>query len=466
MKRLNNVTFFLVYATLIFTTLAYGTVHQPIIAFFYFVVAAMAILWAADCLTSGEVRFSKSVLQLPLLLLGLYGLIQIVPFGTYTDTAGTAIARTISIEPFATQTTAMHIFALCAFFAVALVSLDSAVRLRRLVTIITVFGFVYAFYAVLQSVLSPAKIYGIYAPQAGTPFGSFVNRHNFAAVMEMMLAVPLGLLFVGAVRRDKLLLHVVAIALMASSLLLSGSRGGLVALVIEIIILVILTTRSRGRKNVLLKIGLSLLLAAAAVGGAIFVGGDTSLTRFAESAEGPDITSNRTQLWAETVKLIRDHVPMGSGLGTFGQAYTPYDPSSGYERAEQAHNDYLQMLADAGLVGLIIGALFLFWFFREGVRNVKSENTFRKGVAVGAFAGCCAILVHSVFDFVLHVTAVSVSFLTLMALLVASGRKYDDDIEELEERGGKRHRSASVTSIRTGTRKRRSSPVEKKAEGN
>ena len=459
MSRLNKISFFLIPALSIFTTLAYGTVHQPIIAFFYALTTVSVLLWAADCYTSGTMRVSRSPLQIPLILLGVYAFIQIIPFGTIAEAAGVSgIPRTISVEPFGTQVTALHIFALSAFFSVALVYIDTAVRLRRMVTVITVFGFIYAFYGILQSVLSPLKIYGIYGPQGAVPFGSFVNKHNFAALMELAVSIPLGLLFVGAVKSDKRLLYVVAIALMGSSLLLSGSRGGLIALIAEIILLIILTTRSKGTRNIVLKVGLSALLLIAAIGGAIFVGGDTSLTRFADSASSTDITSSRSHIWGVTLKVIAGNMPFGAGLGAFVSAYPQYDTASGLDRVEQSHNDYLQILADAGIVGLVIGALFLFWFFREGIRNIAGKNTFRRGVAVGAFAGCCAVLVHSLFDFVLHITAISVMFLTLVSLLVASGRKYEDDIEEFDEPKSKRRRSASVTPI--GQRKRRTKSLE------
>ncbi len=458
MTRLNKLSFFLICATVVFTTLAYGTVHQPIIAFFYAMVMVIALLWATDCLTSGMFRFSRSLLQVPLLLFSVYAFIQTIPFGTITEADGiSAIPRTISIEPFATKLTALHIFALYIFFAVSLVYLDSAARLRRMVTVITVFGFAYAFYAILQSVLSPDKIYGIYAPRSAMPFGSFVNRHDFAALVEMAISIPLGLIFAGAVQRDKRLLYIVAIALMGSTLLLSGSRGGLVALLAEIIIVIIVTTRAKGQRNLVLKAALSVLLVITAIGGAIFVGGDTSLTRISEKANSTDVSSSRTEIWGTTLKIISNHMPFGAGVGAFPQAYTPFDPSSGLERVEQAHNDYLQVLADAGIVGLILGILFLFWFFREGLRSTRVTNGFRRGVAIGAFAGCFAILIHSLFDFVLHITALSVMFLTLMAMLVASGRKYVDDTDEFDDIQSNRGRAASVTPIDGLPRRRRSS---------
>jgi hypothetical protein len=219
---------------------------------------------------------------LALLAAAVYGFIQVIPFGTIADVAGiSGVPRTLSLDIFATRLSAIHYVALFFFLSVLLVLLDSASRIRRLAGVITVFGFVYAFFAILQSVLSPTKIYGIY--EATSPFGSFVNRHNYAAFMEMAVAVPMGLIFTGAIVKDKRLLYITAIALMGVSLLLSGSRGGLIAFLAEIIFLVLLTTGTKSRSNLALKLSLAVLLFVAVIAGAVFVGGETSLTRVADT---------------------------------------------------------------------------------------------------------------------------------------------------------------------------------------
>ena len=198
---------------------------------------AVAVLWAIDGFVSGVARFNKNLLQIPLLAIFVYALIQVVPFGSLAETAGVSgIPRTISLDPFWTKVFALHFFALFIFFAALLVCLDSEKRLKKLVWLITIFGFAFAFFAILQAVLSPNKIYGVYEAQYAVPFGSFVNRHNFAAYMEMTIAVPLGMMFAGAVERDRRLLFVTAIGLMGVALILSGSRGGLVALLAEIVL--------------------------------------------------------------------------------------------------------------------------------------------------------------------------------------------------------------------------------------
>lgn len=454
----NKILFFLLCATIILTALAYGTVHQPTIAVFYIFAVIVVLLWTIDAFQSGVFRFNRSLLQIPLAATIAYGLFQIIPFGSWAETAGVeGISRTISLDPFWTKIATIHFIALLVFFAAFLSFINSAKRLRTIVTMITIFGFGFAFFAILQSVLSPNKIYGIYDVPYANPFGSFVNRHNFAAYMEMTICLPLGLMFVGAIGKDRRLLYITAIALMGIALLLSGSRGGLVALIAAVFFLVILTAKTKNTNQFILKIGLAVLLIATIVVGSILIGGESSLTRFAETANSQDFSTSRTHIWSVTLKIILNNLPFGAGLGAFGVAYTPFDTLNGLERVEQAHNDYLEVLACAGIVGLIIGGFFIYRLFRTGLENIKTSNTFRRGVCAGALAGCFAILVHSLFDFVLHTTAISVLFLMLVSLVAVSGNKFADDGRDFEPRSGKKSRSASITPIEKGRKSRRKS---------
>lgn len=443
--------FFLLCATLVLTTLAYGTVHQPTIAIFYLVAVIVLVLWAIDAFFSGTLRLNKSLLQIPLLAAFLYAIVQVIPFGSLAETAGVSgIPRTISLDPFWTKVSALQFLAIFIFLATFLSYLNSAKRLQKIVSVITIFGFVFAFFAILQVFLSPNKIYGIYDVPYAVPFGSFVNRHDFAAYMEMTIAVPLGLMFVGAVQKDKRLLYITAIGLMGIALLLSGSRGGLISLLAEIFFLVILTAKTKNSGQLALKAGLSVLLVATLIIGAILIGGETSLTRFAETAASNDFSANRFHIWEVTLSIIKNNLPFGAGFGAFGVAYTPYDSLNGMGRVEQAHNDYLQILADAGIVGLLIGGFFIYQLFRTGLQNIKTSNLFRRGVVVGAFAGCFAILVHSLFDFVLHITAVAMLFITLISMIVAGGNKFPDDVVDVSQTNKRKRRSATVTSIEKG----------------
>jgi len=437
MTLANRIAFVLLLTALLFTTLAYGGVHQPVIAMYYVIVAAAGIAVSYGWIRAGKVMLTASGLQLPLIGAALYALVQLVPFGTVEAGVG-AVPRTISLDPNATWMTFLHFVSLILFFGAMLSVLNSAMRIRTVAVVVTIFGFAYAFFAILQSVLSPQSIYGIYNVPDGSPFGSFVNRNNFATFMEMTIALPLGLVVAGAVERDKQLLVITAVVLMSVALLLSGSRGGLVALIAAALLIVFLTRKGRSRKELMLKFGLVAVFLVVVVAGAIFVGGDTSLTRIAETAAAGDITTDRSHIWAITLKVIAEHFPLGAGFGAYHVAYTQYDTLSGVLRVEQAHNDYLQVLADAGLPGLVLGLLFLYLFVRTARRALAVTNKFRRGIALGTIAGCFAVLVHSIFDFGLHITAVALMFFTLLSLLNAAGNEYGDDFPNDDRRPHRR----------------------------
>ncbi len=439
--------FFALCAAIVLTTLGYGTVHPSLVGLFWVSAALIIVLWAADGFVGGALRFSKNWLQIPLLAAILFGVIQMIPFGSLIEVGVSNVPRTISFDPYQTQLAVWHFAALLIFFAATLAFIDSPQRLKFVALLITIFGFVFAFYAIIQNLLDPGRIYGFYQRLYIQPFGSFVNKHNFAAYLEMCLAIPLGLLFSGVIVREKRLLYFTAIGLMGVALVMSGSRGGLVALIAELVFLAVIATKNRSVNNLFVKVGLAAALVAAIVVGTVLIGGDSTLTRIAETAESKDPTSSRLQIWATTLEVIKQSPVLGAGWGAFGIAYTQFDPLNGRERVEQAHNDYLQILADAGIVGAILGVFFIFILFRDGWRRIGSPDDFRRGVAVGALAGCFAILVHSLFDFVLHTTAISLLFLTLAALATINGRV------EVAETPRPKRRKASVTSIESRRKK-------------
>lgn len=429
---LDRIVFAMLCSTVFLTVVPYGTVHPPVIGIFHALTALVTVVAITDSVMRGVARIRLSVFQIPIAAAIVYAFVQIVPFGSTAGAAGLAgVPNTISRDPFWTLIFAMHLIALGLFLSLALSYIDSARRMNAALVFVSVFGFVFAFFAIIQSFLSPEKIYGVYETAYAKPFGTFVNRHNFAAYMELAIALPLGLLFQGGVRRDKRLLLLTAVALMAVAVLMSGSRGGLFALGSQLLLLLILSRGRVIRGRMWLKAVLGIALVAVIVFGAALIGGDTSMNRLSETASSQDFSTRRAEIWSVTLATIRGNLPLGAGFGAFGVAYTPHDPRNGLERVEQAHNDYLQLLADAGVVGAVIGIVFLVALFRSARSVIRVENVFRRGVGVGALVGIFGVLVHSLFDFVLHTTAVSVLFLFMTAMLSASEDRYPDDLADV-----------------------------------
>jgi O-antigen ligase len=434
---------------LVLSTLAYGTVHYWTLAIFQASAALLIFFWAVDAWRSRILRISRNHLQLPLLGICLLGFIQLLPLGSSPLAAATGLeaARTLSLDPYSTRLVLVQLLALFVYFAAALAFIDSPRRLRVVAQTIIIFSFALAIFGLIQSFISPTKIYGIKELGQSTSFGPFINRHHFAAYMEMALGLTVGLLLSGAVEREKRLLYIFAAGLMAIALVMTNSRGGIISLFAETLFIFIITgfggghrsesgERKKGRARALmLRAGLAFVLLFAVFSAVVFFGGEEVLSRFIGTVNSQDPTTGRVHFWRGTTEIIRSHTLTGAGLGAFGVAYTLYDTRNGMYRLEQAHNDYLQVLADTGIVGAILGLAFVIILFRSGFARRETDDPFRKGVATGALVGCFAVLVHSFFDFTLHTAANSLLFLTLAALATLDG-----NVEEGGHRKRRRRR--------------------------
>jgi len=175
------------------------------------------------------------------------------------------------------------------------------------------------------------------------------------------------------------------------------------------------------------RIGLGFAMIVAVFFGVLYFGGEDALSRLVGSVTTDDMTTGRAHFWRGTVQIIRDHPLLGTGLGAFSAVYPRYDTANGNYRLEQAHNDYLQTLSDAGVVGGALGLIFIVVLFRVALKRMQSHDRVRRGVALGALAGCTGVLVHSFFDFTLHTTANALLFLVLAALATVNGRVEEPD---------------------------------------
>jgi O-antigen ligase len=436
--------------TMVLSTLAYGTVHYWALAVFQIGALILVILWAVDAWRSRTLRFSRNTLQLPVLGLILLGLVQLLPIGSQANAAEALSAtpvKSLSLDPYSTRLALVQIGTLFVYFAAALAFIDSPKRLRLIVRVVTIFGFMLAIFGMIQSFTSPGKIYWLKELPQSTPFGPFYNRHHFAAYMEMAMALPLGLLFSGTIESDKRPLYIFAVFIMGVALIMTGSRGGILSLVAEAVFFALVVSlksdkerdgskeKSGRARAIMVRAGLSLALILVILGGAVLFGGEDALSRIVGSVNSNDPTTGRAHFWGVTLDIIKAHPVLGTGLGSYGLAFTQYDTRNGFYRLEQAHNDYLQVMSDAGILGAALGIFFIVVLFKLGFARRESADKFRSGVATGALAGCFAVLVHSFFDFTLHTTANALLFLMLVALATLNGR-----VEEASTRHRRRHR--------------------------
>ena len=454
--------FLIVCLAIVLSALAYGMVHYWALALFFVGGTAVLVLWLVDGWNLGSFRISRNVLQLPLLGMLLLGAFQLLPLRHPEDVGAQSIplARSLSLDPYSTRFILVQVTAFLIYFAAVLIFTDTPKRLRLLVRTITIFGFFLAIFGLTQSFTSPDKVYWLREMPQSQAFGPFINRHHFAGYMELTLAVPLGLVFTGAIAREKRFIYLFAAGLMAIALIMTNSRGGLISLFAELLFLVATMGRRRSRhkhknresdrprlrlRSAAAKAGLALALVVALFAGVVLLGGEEALTRMVGSVNTDDPSTGRAHFWSVTVDIIKHHPLVGTGLGAFGVVYTGYDSRNGMYRLEQAHNDYLQVLSDGGIVGAVLGLFFVVALFRLGFARRESRDEFRRGVAIGALAGCFGVLVHSFFDFTLHTPANALLFLVLAALATINGRV--EDVQSRRKRRSNRD-SEAVAELR------------------
>ena len=438
-KRRHTIASRLIFLTLcvgmVLTTLAYGTVHYWALAAISLSAAGIVCLWSVDGLVIRSTRVSRNRLQFPILGMIALGLIQLLPLRA-PDNAGLSLSpvRTLSLDPYATRLVIVQVASLFVYFAATLIFTDTPRRLRTLVRTITIFGFLLAMFGLTQSFTTDGtRVYWFRQLTQSTAFGPFINRHHFAGYMELAIAIPLGLLFTGAVEKQKRVLYAFAAMLMGVALIMTNSRGGIISLGAEILFLAVVGTTARSRNGqrlprgeraraAMMRAGLAFALIVALIGGAFAFGGSDIFTRLLGTPTAADPTTGRAHFWSVALDVIKAYPIAGSGLGSFGIIYTRYDSRNGLFRVEQAHNDYLQALSDGGIIGGALGLWFILVLFRRGFARRETHDHFRRGVVTGALAGCFAVLVHSFFDFTLHTTANALLFLILAALATQDSR--------------------------------------------
>jgi O-antigen ligase len=117
--------------------------------------------------------------------------------------------------------------------------------------------------------------------------------------------------------------------------------------------------------------------------------------------------------------MVRDRPVLGWGLGTFLIAYPQYRSFSTDLVVNQAHNDYVQVLVETGILGFACVAWFIVNLYRISLRNWRAHSRVATVSVLGALVGCTGILIHSLSDFNLHIPANAAMFFVLCG--IASG---------------------------------------------
>jgi O-antigen ligase len=386
-------------ALLIFAVLAFGAVDEWSTFSFEAGAAGLFLFWAAKQLVSKQVRLSKNPLYLPMLL--FFGLIL----------AQIALGR--SAYAYVTKYEALQY---AAYGVVLLIAAECVIGedTRRIFALaMIVFGALYAFFALAQELTSNGRIFWIHSPRFhGAIYGSYVNHDHYAGLMEMLVPIPLVLSMGHALKGGKRALVGSCAVLMASTIFLSGSRAGMIAFVLELVLFAALTFGQRRNPRVALGSAAVCILVLAFL---VFLGKVHVLGRLGDL--GPDL---RLAITKDSWRMFSHRPLWGWGLGTFPTVYPRYRSFYTNLFVNEAHNDYAQLLVETGVFGFGLMVWFLAQVYRRGLQTYRRwEFRWDGALSFAALLGCTGILVHSLVDFNLQIPANAALFYVLCALAAA-----------------------------------------------
>ena len=381
---------------LIFAVLAFGAVDEWSTFTFEAGATALFLVWAGTQLVSKQVKLSKNPLYLPTFL--FFGLIL----------AQIALRR--SAYGYVTKYEALQYIS----YGIVLLIAAECVReedTRRLFALaMTIFGALYAFFALAQELTSNGKIFWVHSPRFhGSIYGSYVNHNHYAGLMEMLVPIPLVLSMGHILKGGKRALVGFCAVLMASTIVLSGSRAGMIGFGLEIVLLPVLTfQRGRSLRVVLGSVSVCMLILALLT----FLGKGQMLGRLGDLRP-----ENRLDITKDSLRMFSKRPFIGWGLGTFPTVYPRYRSFYTNLFVNEAHNDYVQLLTETGLLGFGLMLWFLVRVYRHGLPTSRRwEFKWDGAVSLAALLGCTGILVHSFLDFNLQIPANAAFFYVLCAL--------------------------------------------------
>ena len=366
--------------------------------------ATLFVLWGMVAIRRRQVEIHWNWLYLPLLGLGAIAIVQYI-FG-------------LSVYPYLTKIELLKWASYGLLFFLTTESFQTEDQVRQFVWFLLSLGFVVSLFAIIQHFTFNGKLYWFVSlPSGAGPFGPFVNGDHFAGFVELTAPLGLALLLFRSRRREQVTLLLLFTIVPIGALILSASRGGIIGLVLEFALLAFLSRAHRiGRKQLLGAVAVALVAGSFIV----WLGVSKATQRFGQLTHRGVSGELRVSIYHDTWCIFLDHLWVGTGLGTLVAVYPRYASFYNGLTVEHAHNDYLELLADTGIVGGLIGLSFIGLLSWRSLANLRlARSSLARAIIAGSLVACSGLLVHSLMDFNLHIPSNTLIFLLLSCLATA-----------------------------------------------
>jgi O-antigen ligase len=439
---LNAVIFVALLTLTVVIAIPYGSVDAWWGAILECSIFMLTALWLLEVLCRGRWQIKGLMILLPVIAITIYAFLQGVewPASWLTVGSGVSARHTLTIDKYQTFLTARRLLALTLFLGLLLLHTSTVTRLRWLMRVLIAVGLASAIFGILRQLLqSPNSPSGFVLPflYAGSGYGQFLSANVFAYLMEMTFALITGLILGGGIHRRHVLIYSPIAIVVWTALVLSNSRGGIFSFICGSVFLLFIASiwysarrlaqsderdhriLSFVRSSILVRILGILLIVGTLISGVLWMGGDQLARKSALSEQESADGTTRSEIWRSTWGLIKDHPWTGVGFGAYFLAIPQYQSGSGRIKVEQAHNDYLDLAANGGLVACVLGAWLIGGIIWRARLSMGSTDRFRAAAALGAVAGVLSVSVHSLVDFGLQVPGIALVFAGLIVVAVA-----------------------------------------------
>jgi O-antigen ligase len=395
-----------VFGLLLFGPLAFGAVEPWSIFLLEAGSAALFVVWIGKQILDGNIKIRWNPLFLPMAAFGLLIVSQLA----FRLTAYSHDALSLALLYCA--------YGLLCFLASQVLIRGS--QARNLALIFSVYGAALASFALIQGISSNGKLFWLRQPRSGGwIYGPYVNHNHYAGLMEMLVPIPLVLSLTRLASTRSRNMAAAAAAVMVGTIFLSGSRGGMLAIVVELIILAVLLVKQK--RGVRTAIGIGVFLAIV-LGLLTWVGGGELSKRIA--SVGPshfELSSDvRSYINRDGLRMFLKKPILGWGLGTFPVVYPQFRTFYTNFFVNEAHNDYLQLLVEMGLLGFGTMIWFVLTMFLRATKKIGNwAGDISGAVTLACLLGLSGILVHSAVDFNLQIPANAALFFVLCTVAAA-----------------------------------------------
>ena len=399
-----NALLYGIFGLLLFGPVAFGAVEPWSIFVVEAGSAALFLFWIGkQVLLDGQIKVRWNPLFLP--MAGFATLIAL------------QIVFRMTAYPHDTVSLALLYCAYAVLCFLAGQTLVRGAQARTLTLVFSVYGAALAGFALLQGISSNGKLYWVRQPRSGGwIYGPYVNHNHYAGLMEMLVPIPLIVSLTRLAPPKVRAVAAAAAAVMVGTIFLSGSRGGMLAIVAELIILAaLLVKQKRGLRTA---IGIGVFLAIV-VGLLVWIGGAELSQRIATAGPGHSELSSdiRTYINRDGFRMFLKKPVLGWGLGTFPIVYPEFRTFYTNFFVNEAHNDYLQLLVEMGLLGFATMVWFVVTLYTRALKKIRNWPSEMSGaMTLACMLGLSGILVHSAVDFNLQIPANAALFYVLCTI--------------------------------------------------